>query len=85
MLAFSLQWLDWWRRAAALGWGQLDRLAALHDPRSLRNWWLADMRRFTFEYMKSPAFLAMMRFNLTLLNQPTMIKAAQMFALPYAR
>jgi hypothetical protein len=33
MLAHSLHWFDWWRRAAALGWGQLDRLAALHDPR----------------------------------------------------
>jgi hypothetical protein len=82
MLALSVHWFDWWRRAAAISWGHLDRLAALNDPRQLRNWWLADLREVTAEAMKSPAFLAMMRFNLTLLTQPTMIKAAQMFALP---
>jgi hypothetical protein len=82
MLAFSVHWFDWWRRAAAIGWGHLDRMAALNDPRQLRNWWLADFREVTAEAMKSPVFLAMMRFNLTLLTQPTMIKAAQMFALP---
>jgi len=82
MLALSLQWIDWWRRAAALGWGNLDRLAALHDPRQLRGLWLADMRELTADYMKSPAFLALMRINLTMLNHPTMIKAAQMIALP---
>ena len=82
MPAPSMQMFDWWRSAAALGWGQLDRLAALHDPRQLRGWWLADMRQLTADYLKSPAFLALMRFNLTLLTQPTMIKAAQMIALP---
>jgi hypothetical protein len=82
MPAPSLQWFDWWRRAAALGWGGLDRLAAFHDPRELRNWWLGDMRQLTADYLKTPAFLALMRFNLTLLTQPTMIKAAQMIALP---
>jgi hypothetical protein len=40
------------------------------------------MRRFTADYTKSPAFLAMMRFNLTLLTHPMMIRAAQMIALP---
>jgi len=82
MLAFSLHWFDWWRRAAAIRWGHLDRLAALNDPRQLRNLWLADLRQYSAEAMRSPAFLAMMRFNLTLLTQPTMIKAAQMIALP---
>jgi len=82
MLALSLQWIDWWRRAAVLGWRHLDQVAALHDPRQARDWWLADMRRVTADYTKSPAFLAMMRFNLTLLTHPMMIKAAQMMALP---
>ncbi len=85
MLAPSLQWFDWWRRAAALGWGQLDRLAALHDPRQgrqLQSGLLADLRQLTAEYMKSPAFLALMRFNLTLLTHPMMIKATQTIALP---
>ena len=82
MLALSAHWFDWWRRAAAIGWGHLDRLAALNDPRQLRNLWLAQLRDVTGDFMKSPEFLAMMRFNLTLLTQPTMIKAAQMIALP---
>jgi hypothetical protein len=82
MLALSVHWFDWWRRATAIGWGHLDRLAALNDPRQLRSMWLAELREATTEAMKSPAFLAMMRFNITLLTQPTMIKAAQMFALP---
>jgi hypothetical protein len=82
MLALSIHWFDWWRRAAAISWGHVDRMAALGDPRQLRNWWLGDLRALTAEAMRSPAFLAMMRFNLTMLTQPTMIKAAQMIALP---
>jgi len=74
----SLQWMDVWRRATAQNWGQMERLLSLHDPRELRAWWLADVRQMTSDYMRSPAFLALMRFNLTLLNQPMMIKAAQM-------
>ena len=82
MHALSLPWFDWWRRAAALGWQHLDRLAALHDPYRARERWLTDLRRFTAEYTKSPAFLALMRFNLTLLTHPTITKATQMMALP---
>jgi len=82
MLALSLHWFDWWRRAATIGWGHLDRMAALNDPRQLRNLWLSDLRQLSAEAMRSPDFLAMMRFNLTLLTQPTMVRAAQMFALP---
>jgi hypothetical protein len=82
MLALSIHCFDWWRRAAAIGWGHLDRMAALNDPRQMRNWWLADLRQLTLEAMKSPEFLAMMRFNLTLLTHPTIAKATQMMALP---
>jgi hypothetical protein len=79
---FGLSWFYWWRRTAALNWGHLERLLSLHDPRELRTWWLADVRQMTTDYMRSPAFLALMRLNLTLLNQPMMSKAAQMIALP---
>ena len=75
-------WTGWWRQAAALNWGHMESLMALNDPRQLRSWWLADLRQFADDYMRSPAFLAVMRLNLTLLNQPMMIKAAQMMALP---
>lgn len=82
MLGPSLHWFDWWRRAAALGWAQLDRLAALNDPRQLRERMLTDLRRLSAETLKSPAFLAAMRLNLALLTQPTMINAAPVRALP---
>ena len=81
MLALSLQWFDWWRRAATLGWGQLDRLTALHDPYGVRERWLADLRRLSAEYTKSPAFLALMRLNITLLTHPAVSKATQMMSL----
>jgi hypothetical protein len=82
MFGPSLHWIDWWRRAAALGWRNFDRLAALHDPYLFRDRWLADLRLASLDYTKSPAFLALMRLNLTMLTHPTTIKAAQMFALP---
>lgn len=82
MFAPSVLWFDWWRRAAALGWTGLQRLAALPDPGQFRNWWLADMRRVTADTLKSPAFLALMRFNLALLNKEMSHKATQMMALP---
>ena len=82
MFGPSLLWLDWWRRGAARGWGSLQRLAAPPDPRQLRSWWLADMRRLTADTLKSPAFLALMRFNIALLTQPKILKATQMMALP---
>jgi hypothetical protein len=80
LLASSLPWLDWWRRAAALSWAHLDGLAAFGDPRRLRNAVLDDWRQRATDYMRSPEFLALMRFHLTLLNQPMMIKAAQMMS-----
>ena len=79
---FGLSWLHWWQRAAALSWGHVGRLLSLHDPRELRSWWLADARQMTADYMRSPAFLALMRLNITLLNQPMMIKATQIMSLP---
>jgi hypothetical protein len=82
MLALSAQWFDWWRRAAALSWKHVDALAALNDPRTLRGAWLEECREAATQYMRTPEFLALMRFNLTLLTQPMMIKAAQMMSPP---
>jgi hypothetical protein len=81
MLALGWQWFDGWRRAAALGWQHFDRLAALNDPRRLREWWLAELRRLAGDYAKSPSFLALMRFNLTLLTNPTVSQATRAMAL----
>jgi hypothetical protein len=60
-------WLETWRSTAALGWEYFERMSALADPRKLRSWWLADMRNLTSEALRSPALLALMRFNLGLL------------------
>jgi hypothetical protein len=82
MLALSAQWFDWWRRAAALSWKHAEALAALNDPRTLRGALLDDCRELATQYMRTPEFLALMRFNLTLLTQPMTIKAAQMMSPP---
>jgi hypothetical protein len=82
MFAPNLLWFDWWRRAAALSWTNLDRLAAAGDPRRLRSAVLDDWRQRSTDYMRSPEFLALMRLQLTLLTQPMMIKAAQMMSPP---
>jgi hypothetical protein len=82
MLALSRQWFDLWQRAAALSWKHADAMAALADPRALRGAWLDECRKLSAQYMRTPEFLALMRFNLTLLTNPTFIKAAQLMQLP---
>ena len=77
MLAHSLHWIDWWRRAAALSWSHFDKLAAFGDPRRLRNAFLDDWRALSTDCMRSPEFLALMRLNITMLTQPMILKAAQ--------
>jgi len=49
----------------------LASLAALWDPRRLRELWLGELRRFAAEYIRSPTFLALAKFNLSLLARPT--------------
>ncbi|HVX96784.1 MAG TPA: hypothetical protein VHK47_17850 [Polyangia bacterium] len=58
---------------ASLGWRYLESLGAVadvYDPLRLRAWWLGELRRMTAEYMRSPSFLELMRFNLTLMTRP---------------
>jgi hypothetical protein len=62
-------WIDAWRGAIGLGWDSLAALTALSDPRRFREWWLADLRQLTADYLRSPAFLALMKFNLTFLGR----------------
>ena len=64
-------WLDAWRGAVAFGWESLAKAAELSDPRQLRSWWLADLRQLTADYLRSPQFLALMKFNLTLVARRT--------------
>jgi hypothetical protein len=60
-----------WAWDAALDWRAFANLAALADPRHLRDLWLADLREVAAETLRSPAFLALMKFNLTLLARRT--------------
>jgi hypothetical protein len=64
-------WLEAWRGAIALGWDSLGELGALADPRRFRDRWLADLRQLTVDTLRSPAFLALVKFNLTLLARRT--------------
>lgn len=57
--------------AASMGWRYLESLGAvadIYDPLRLRAWWLGELRRVTGEYMRTPSFLALMRFNLALMT-----------------
>ena len=42
---------------------------ALWDPRSLRQRWLAEMSNAMDRYMRSPAFLELIRFNLETMSR----------------
>ena len=52
-------------------WKPLEELAALYDPWKVRDRWLAELRKLTAELLRSPAFLALMKFNLNLLARRT--------------
>lgn len=58
-------WLESWRWASALGWEFLETLWKLRPPEGLRTRLLAEARHTTAEYLKSPAFLELMRANLS--------------------
>ena len=52
----------WWELAA--------RMAALVDPTPFRAAWLSALARMSAAHLRSPAFLALMRFNLALIARP---------------
>ena len=58
------EWLDSWRWASALGWELLEALWRLRPPEELRTRLLAEARNTTAEYLRSPAFLELMRANM---------------------
>jgi hypothetical protein len=58
--ALAQQWLDVWREAGACSWG-LMALALFHDVRQTRRAWLADLTRTADSYLRSPAFLELVR------------------------
>jgi hypothetical protein len=62
--AYVEQWFDSWRNASALGWDYLETLCGLRPPQRLRNRLLAEARQTAAEYLRSPAFLELMRVNL---------------------
>ena len=66
--AYVEQWFDSWRNASALGWECLETLCGLRPPQRLRNRLLAEARQTAADYMRSPAFLELMRLNLSAMS-----------------
>jgi hypothetical protein len=66
--AYVEQWFDSWRHASALGWECLETLCGLRPPQRLRTRLLAEARQTAAEYMRSPAFLELMRMNLSTMS-----------------
>jgi hypothetical protein len=64
------QWFDSWRSASALGWDCLETLCGLRPPQHLRSRLLAEARQTAAEYLRSPAFLELMRVNLSAMTIP---------------
>jgi len=64
-------WLDWWRHANALGRASFEWISVSTDPRSFRDRWLAALGQTVDQYMRSPAFLEAMQYNLKALTSPT--------------
>ena len=64
------QWFDSWRQASALGWEYLETLCGLRPPQRLRSRLLAEARQTAAEYLRSPAFLELMRMNLSAMTIP---------------
>jgi hypothetical protein len=60
-----------WRDAITFGWRMFATTAALADPRELQARWFADLRRVADESLRSPAFLALMKFSLSLMVRRT--------------
>ena len=62
-IALMRQWLEIWQRTLTLC-GDTDGIALFWNPRQLRNQWLADLSQTMDNYMRSPAFLELIRYNL---------------------
>jgi hypothetical protein len=56
-------WWEVWRDAGAWGYG-LFALGLFRDLRQMRQTWLAELTRTTDSYLRSPAFLELVRLGL---------------------
>ena len=59
----SERWLEVWREAGALGYGLL-AVGLYRNLRQMRQSWLIDLTRTTDRYLRSPAFLELVRVGL---------------------
>ena len=62
------QWFESWRWASTVGWDVLETMWGLRPPDGLRTRLLAEARRTTADYLRSPAFLELMRANLSAMS-----------------
>jgi hypothetical protein len=56
---------------SAPSWDALEKLLEVYDPRRLRSVWLTDLRQLSAEWLRTPAFLALAKFNLSFLGRRT--------------
>ena len=80
LLAFGKQSLDLWRRSSALGPDGVEVGALFGDLRQLRGHWFMYMSQTMDACMRTPAFLDLMRHNLTALT--SLATLTRMFSLP---
>jgi hypothetical protein len=63
LVTLTDRWMEAWRDAGAWGYGLL-ALGVFRDLQQMRRSWLTDLTRTTDSYLRSPAFLELMRFGL---------------------
>jgi hypothetical protein len=63
LTALTERWLEVWRDGGAWGYGLLT-VGLYRDLRQMRQTWLADLTRTTDRYLRSPAFLELVRLGL---------------------
>ena len=75
-IAFMSPWLETWRRAIELS-GDVNGIALFWDPRQMRRRWLADLSRIMDSYMRSPAFLELIQYNLKAMTQTALLPSRE--------
>ena len=68
-------WLDLWRSATTWSWGGPVAGPLWGDPRQLRSLWMAQTTRVLDQYMRSYAFLALMRESFATMTRATRVGA----------
>jgi hypothetical protein len=66
------QWIDMWSQAGALACASFTGVAFVEQSKQLRSWWLATLTQAMDRYLRSPAFLELMRWNAGAMARPSL-------------